>query len=207
MIWIYYICLFLVQTKRTFLVNCLHNFYFFKKYFFSSNLQQQQKLLWRGGGPLVITHKFRFISWLILAPRPPMHFHHITFPGTIDKISHCPKFHISSCLISWLSKYDLWETTECSPPLPNLISKLALCKTRCLANIECFDWLEAKSGQCSVMYWVFCLQRLTEAITNRWLNPTTRVGKNIIIGEKPFLLNVFLSTSMINTLHWIKILG
>ena len=40
----------------------------------------------------------------IFAPRPPMHFLHKTFPGTIDKISHCAKFHISSCLVSWLPK-------------------------------------------------------------------------------------------------------
>ena len=71
----------------------------------------------RGGAPLVISHKCRVISWLILAPRPPMHFLHITFPGTNSKISHCAKFHSSSCLISGLPKYDLCETTECSPPL------------------------------------------------------------------------------------------
>ena len=71
----------------------------------------------RGGGPLMISHKSQLISWLILAPRPPMHFLHITFPGTIIKISHCTKFHSSSCLISWLPKSDLCETTEGIPPL------------------------------------------------------------------------------------------
>ncbi len=71
----------------------------------------------RGGGPPVISHKCRLISWLILAPRPPMHFLHKTFPGTSDKISGCAKFHGSSCLISWLPKSDLCETTEHSPPL------------------------------------------------------------------------------------------
>ena len=70
----------------------------------------------RGGGPLVISHKFQLIRWLSLAPRPHMHFLHITFPGTIDKISHRTKFHSSSCLISWLAKLDLCETTERSPP-------------------------------------------------------------------------------------------
>ena len=54
----------------------------------------------RGKGPLVISHKCRLMSWLILAPRPPMHFLHKTFPGTSNKISHCAKFHGSSCLIS-----------------------------------------------------------------------------------------------------------
>ena len=71
----------------------------------------------RGGGPLVISHKCWLISWLISAPRPPMHFLHKTFPGTSDKISHCAKFHSSSWLISWLPKSDLCETTERSPPL------------------------------------------------------------------------------------------
>ena len=46
-----------------------------------------------------------------------MHFLHKTFPGTSDKISHCAKFYSSSCLISWLPKSDLCETTEGSPPL------------------------------------------------------------------------------------------
>ena len=71
----------------------------------------------RGGGPLVISHKCRVISWLFLAPRPSMHFLHKTFPGTSDKIFQCAKFHNSSCLISWLPKSDLSETTERSPPL------------------------------------------------------------------------------------------
>ena len=71
----------------------------------------------RGGGPPVISHKCRFISWLISAPRPPVHFLHKTFPATSDKISHCAKFHSSSCLISWLQKSDLCELTEQSPPL------------------------------------------------------------------------------------------
>ena len=69
------------------------------------------------GEPLVISHKCRLISWLILAIRPPMHFLHKTFPGVSDKISHCAKLHSSSCLIYWLPKSDLCETTECSPPL------------------------------------------------------------------------------------------
>ena len=30
---------------------------------------------------------------------------------------HCAKFHSSGCLISWLPKTDLCETTECCPPL------------------------------------------------------------------------------------------
>ena len=46
-----------------------------------------------------------------------MHFLHKTFPGASDKISHCAKFYSSSCLISWLPKSDLCETTEGSPPL------------------------------------------------------------------------------------------
>ena len=71
----------------------------------------------RGGGPLVISPKCRLISWLFLAPRPPLHFLHKSFPGTSDKISHCAKFHSSSCLISWLPKSNLYETTEPRPPL------------------------------------------------------------------------------------------
>ena len=54
----------------------------------------------RGRRTLVISHKCWLISWLILAPRPPMHFLHKTFPGTSDKIFHCAKFHSSICLIS-----------------------------------------------------------------------------------------------------------
>ena len=60
----------------------------------------EEKYKERGEGPLVISHKCRLMSWLILAPRPPMHFLHKTFPGTSNKISHCAKFHGSSCLIS-----------------------------------------------------------------------------------------------------------
>ena len=45
---------------------------------------------------------FHISARLILAPSPPMHFLHKTFPGTIDKIYHCAKFHSSSCLVSWL---------------------------------------------------------------------------------------------------------
>ena len=71
----------------------------------------------RGGGPLVISHKCRLICWLILAPRPPMYFLHKSFPGTTDDTSHCGKFHGSICLISWLPKTDLCETTGCNPPL------------------------------------------------------------------------------------------
>ena len=52
-----------------------------------------------------------------MVPRPPMHILHKTFPGTIDKTSHYAKFHISGCLIYWLQKTDLCETTECSPSL------------------------------------------------------------------------------------------
>ena len=52
-----------------------------------------------------------------MAPRPPMHFLHKTFPGTTGETSHCAKFQSSSCLISWLPKTDLCETTGCSPPL------------------------------------------------------------------------------------------
>ena len=37
---------------------------------------------------------------VVLAPKPPMHFLHKTFPGTSDKISHSAKVHSSSCLIS-----------------------------------------------------------------------------------------------------------
>ena len=65
----------------------------------------------------MIRHKCRLICWLILAPRLPVHFLHKTFPGTTDETSHCPKFHSSSCLISWLPKTDLCETTGCSLPL------------------------------------------------------------------------------------------
>ena len=71
----------------------------------------------RGGGHLVISHKYPLICWLILAPRPPMHFLLKTFPGTSDETSHCAKFHSSSCLNSWLPKNDLCETKECSSPL------------------------------------------------------------------------------------------
>ena len=70
--------------------------------------------------------KFYIVSFLtvegdlqcpvILAPRPPMHFLHKTFPGTIDKTSHSGKFHSSSCLVSWLIKirscsFANWEAT------------------------------------------------------------------------------------------------
>ena len=71
----------------------------------------------RGGGPLVISNKFWLICWLILTPRPSMHFLHKTFPGTTDETYHCAKFHSSIRLISWLPKTDLWETTGCSYPL------------------------------------------------------------------------------------------
>ena len=81
-----------------------------------ASLQATAELL-RGGGPLVISHKCRLISWLFLAPTPSMHFLHKTFPGASDKISHCAKFHGSSCLISRLPKSGLCETTERSPPL------------------------------------------------------------------------------------------
>ena len=59
---------------------------------------------------------FHISSRLILAPRPPMHFLYKTSPGTIDKISHCAKFHSSSCLVSWLPKIRScslanWEST------------------------------------------------------------------------------------------------
>ena len=76
-----------------------------------------------GGGPLVISHKCRLICWLILAPRPHMHFLHKTFPGTTDKTYHCAKFHSSSCLFSWMPKTDLCETTGCSPHLLSIIGK------------------------------------------------------------------------------------
>ena len=51
-----------------------------------------------------------------------MHFLHKTFPGTIDKISQCAKFHSSSCLISWLPKIRScslanWESTFFSQSL------------------------------------------------------------------------------------------
>ena len=75
----------------------------------------------RGGGHLVISHKYLLICWLILAPRPPMLFLHKTFPGTTDETSHYAKFHSSSCLTSWLPKTDWCETTWCSPPPPLLI--------------------------------------------------------------------------------------
>ena len=74
----------------------------------------------RGGGPLVISHKCRLISWLFLVQRPPMHFIYNTFPGTSDKISHSAKFHSSSCLISWPPKSGLCETTECNLLLINI---------------------------------------------------------------------------------------
>ena len=35
----------------------------------------------------MISHKCRLISWLIWAPRTPMHFFHKTFPGTTDETS------------------------------------------------------------------------------------------------------------------------
>ena len=59
---------------------------------------------------------FHISARLILAPGPPMHFLYKTFPGTIDKISHCAKFHSSSCLVSWLPKIRScslanWEST------------------------------------------------------------------------------------------------
>ena len=77
--------------------------------------------VWQGqirwGGTLVISYKCQLICWLIWAPMLPTHFLHKTFPGTTNKTSHCAKFHNSSCLISWLTKTDLCETTECSPPL------------------------------------------------------------------------------------------
>ena len=62
-----------------------------------------------------MTEEERDLQWfhisdqLILAPRPPMHFLHKTFPGTIDKISHCAKLHSSSCLVSWLPKISSWS--------------------------------------------------------------------------------------------------
>ena len=80
------------------------------------------QILARGWDPLVISHKCQLICWLILAPRPPMHFLHKTFPGTTDETSHCAMFHSSCCLISWFPKTDLCETTGCSPPLPAISS-------------------------------------------------------------------------------------
>ena len=63
---------------------------------------------------------FHISARLILAPRPPIHFLHKTFPGTSDKISRYAKFHSSSCLISWLPKsrsFSLanWESAFFSP--------------------------------------------------------------------------------------------
>ena len=40
----------------------------------------------------MISHKCRLISWLILAPRPPMHFLHKTFPGTSERSLTVPSF-------------------------------------------------------------------------------------------------------------------
>ena len=58
------------------------------------------KLL-RGEISPVVSHKFR----LILAPRPPMHFCHKTFPNTNNNIYHCSKFQRSGCLIAWLPNF------------------------------------------------------------------------------------------------------
>ena len=59
---------------------------------------------------------FHISAQLILASRPIMHFLYKTFPGTIDKIFYCAKFHSSSCLVSWLPKIRYcslanWEST------------------------------------------------------------------------------------------------
>ena len=35
----------------------------------------------------MFSHKYRVISWKILAPRPPIHFLHKIFPGTSGKIT------------------------------------------------------------------------------------------------------------------------
>ena len=104
------------------------------------------------GGPLWISHMCLLVSWLILAPRPSMHFLHKTFPGISDKISHCSKFHGSSCLISWLPKFDLCETTECSPPLlgmshPGGCSSVWKVKWQYTASPPVFSALAAPAGQ------------------------------------------------------------
>ena len=66
--------------------------------------------IWEGEGDL---QWFHISARLILAPRPPMHFLHKTFPGTIDKISHCAKFHTSSYLVSWLPKIKSFSFSYC----------------------------------------------------------------------------------------------
>ena len=53
---------------------------------------------------------FHISARVILEPRPPLHFLHKTFPGNIDKISHCAKFHCSSCFVSWDSTICLAKT-------------------------------------------------------------------------------------------------
>ena len=86
-------------TSCTFWTFC--NFWIFLNFWIFCTLWIFCCFFWRGGRPLVISHKCWFISWLFLAPRPPMHFLHKSFPGTSDKIYHCAKFHSSSCLFSW----------------------------------------------------------------------------------------------------------
>ena len=83
------------------------------------------KTIGRGGGPLVISHKCQ-VNLLVNLGTKASYAHSSSnlAPGTIDKTSHCAKFHISSCLISWLPKTDLCETTECSPPLQTLPRKI-----------------------------------------------------------------------------------
>ena len=78
---------------------------------------------------------FHISARLILAPRPPMHFLHKTFPGTIDKISHCAKFHSS--------------IKQCSYSLCNLMSAARECttptyrtqyKTRKVVDFRSYIW-------------------------------------------------------------------
>ena len=78
-----------------------------------------------------------------------MHFLHKTFPGTIDKISHCAKFHNFSCLVSWLPKarsYSLanWETTFFSPHLALLNKGFTVHKFVYMADTSqttvCYAW-------------------------------------------------------------------
>ena len=110
---IFFFVIFKVQNKYIY----ISSYYALQAGLIVNILKIGSKATSSGGGPLVISHKCRLICWLILAPRPSMHFLHKTFPCTTDETSHGAKFHSSSCLISWLPETDLCKTTWCSPRL------------------------------------------------------------------------------------------